>query len=151
MLLIQDTLYSIRHFLIILFVWYMMFGSAFFILNWNRHGDDDELVPNLFGFWLLDAFMMMYELSLGEFMVDSYREVQGHTILVYTLFFASTFLIQITFLNMLIAIMGDTFTEATEEKENNARQTKLKIMGDYIDLINKDDIDEEDDEMGLVL
>ena len=40
---------------------------------------------------------------------------------------------------MLIAIMGDTFDRATEELENNARQTKLKIMGDYIDLILTDE------------
>ena len=38
---------------------------------------------------------------------------------------------------MLIAIMGDTFEMVTDDKENNARLTKLKIMGDYIYLINK--------------
>ena len=43
---------------------------------------------------------------------------------------------------MLIAIMGDTFEKATDERENNARLTKLRIMGDYINLIVRD-IDEE--------
>ena len=36
---------------------------------------------------------------------------------------------------MLIAIMGDTFNKETDDMENNARQTKLQIMGDYIHLI----------------
>ena len=58
--------------------------------------------------------------------------------MLYILFFASTFLIQIMFLNMMIAIMGDAFDKATENRENNATQTKVKIMGDYIDLIEKD-------------
>ena len=40
---------------------------------------------------------------------------------------------------MLIAIMGDAFERATEQRENNARLTKLRIMGDYIDLIDKSD------------
>ena len=40
---------------------------------------------------------------------------------------------------MLIAIMGDTFDRATEERENNARETKLQIMGDYVHLILKDE------------
>ena len=44
---------------------------------------------------------------------------------------------------MLIAIMGDAFERATEERENNARLTKLRIMGDYIDLIDKSDSLEE--------
>ena len=52
--------------------------------------------------------------------------------LIYVLFLVSTFIIQITFLNMLIAIMGDTFEKAIEQRENNAKMTKLKIMGDYI-------------------
>ena len=43
---------------------------------------------------------------------------------------------------MLIAIMGDTFEKASDERDNNARLTKLKIMGDYIHLIVRD-IDEE--------
>ena len=40
---------------------------------------------------------------------------------------------------MLIAIMGDTFDRATEERENNSRLTKLKIMGDQIHLIIPDE------------
>ena len=43
------------------------------------------------------------------------------------------------FLNMLIAIMGDAFNNATANKENNATITKVKIMGDYIDLIARDE------------
>ena len=64
--------------------------------------------------------------------------------MIYLLFFLSSFLIQIMFLNMLIAIMGDAFDQATEKREINATSTKLKIMGDYVDLIVKDE-DEEDE------
>ena len=92
----------------------MMFGSAFYIINLNHETSEDEIVPDLFGFWIFDAFMAVYELSLGEFMVDSYREATHQQLLVYILFFCSTFLIQITFLNMLIAIMADTFEKVIE-------------------------------------
>ena len=63
--------------------------------------------------------------------------------MIYLLFFLSSFLIQIMFLNMLIAIMGDAFDQATEKREINATSTKLKIMGDYVDLILKDEDEEE--------
>ena len=64
-----------------------------------------------------------------------------------------TFLLVVTFLNMLIAIMGDAFTQATEERENNARLTKLGIMGDYVHLINKNDVihDVDADKWGFVI
>ena len=39
--------------------------------------------------------------------------------------------------------MGDTFDRATEERENNARETKLRIMGDYVHLILKDEYEAE--------
>ena len=64
--------------------------------------------------------------------------------MIYLLFFLSSFLIQIMFLNMLIAIMGDAFDQATEKREINATSTKLKIMGDYVDLIEKDEDGEEE-------
>ena len=133
---------SIRSFLIILFLCYMMFGSAFYIININLT-EDEEIMPNLSRIWIFDAFQNQYELSLGEFEVDAYRGSETRQWLVYTLFLLSSFLIQITFLNMLIAIMGDTFDRATEERDNNARQEKLNIMGDYIDLILKDEDLEE--------
>ena len=66
--------------------------------------------------------------------------------MLYVLFFASTFLIQIMFLNMLIAIMGDAFDQATENKENNATITKVQIMSEYIDLIARDEESDQEEE-----
>ena len=63
--LITETCYSILDFVIVLLVWYFMFGTAFYILNMNR--TENELVPDISGFWAIDAFVNLYELSLGEF------------------------------------------------------------------------------------
>ena len=57
--------------------------------------------------------------------------------LVYFFFTLATFFTQITFLNMLIAIMGDTFGRVIENKANFGLQTKLQIMGDYTAVIDK--------------
>ena len=54
-ILIEETLNAIRHFLIILFVWYMMFGSAIYILNMGLP-PQQSIMPNVFSFWVLDAF-----------------------------------------------------------------------------------------------
>lgn len=49
--------------MIIMGVWYMTFGTAFYIINMNR--PDNSLVPDISGLWVFDAFENMYELGLG--------------------------------------------------------------------------------------
>ena len=53
--LIEETFMSIRSFVFVIFVFYMMFGSAFYVINMNL---DDELsvVPNFSHFWFINAF-----------------------------------------------------------------------------------------------
>jgi len=46
-----------------------------------------------------------------------------------------TFIIQITFLNMLIAIMGDTFDKYTELRKVTALKERIELMRDYKDII----------------
>ena len=137
-----ETIISVQYFMIIMVVWYMTFGTAFYMINLNRNNND--LVPDISNFWAFDAFETMYELGLGEFNTEPYMDNNHQGLMCYILFLLATFLIMIVFLNMLIAIMGDTFNQATAEKENNARITKLKIMGDYITLINPKDKDDKE-------
>ena len=54
-------------------------------------------------------------LMLGEFHMDGF-ERNLNTVVCYGVFIASTFLSQITLLNMLIAIMGDTYDRVQEKR-----------------------------------
>ena len=58
-----------------------------------------------------------YMLSVGEFAMDGF-DSHPEKILCYAFFLLSTFITQITFLNMLVAIMGDTFGRVIENKAN---------------------------------
>ena len=58
-------------------------------------------------------------------------------VLAYFFFTMATFFTQVTFFNMLIAIMGDTFGRVIENKSNFGLQTKLSIMGDYTAVIDE--------------
>ena len=73
-------------------------------------------------------------LALGDFDYGNY-ENGPQTYLCYILFLIATFMTQITFLNMLIALMGDTFAKVMEQKEQFGLQTKLQIMSDYTALV----------------
>jgi len=59
------------------------------------------------------------------------------------LFLLATFFTQITFLNMLIALMGDTYGKVMESQETYQLLTQRQIMGDYTSLID-DAVDDED-------
>lgn len=124
----------------------MLFGTAFYLMNMNRN-KDESVITKITEFWVIDAFENQYELGLGEFKNDQFNK-SDYALLFYVLFFFATFFIQIVFLNMLIAIMGDTFDRVTEERFYNSRLTKLQIMADYVDFIDsgdEDDISDEED------
>jgi len=81
-------------------------------------------------------------LSLGEFTIDAYDD-EPQVYLCYMLFLLATFFTQITFLNMLIALMGDTYGKVMESQETYQLLTQRQIMGDYTSLID-DAVDDED-------
>ena len=57
----------------------------------------------------------------------------------YIFFVLATFITQLTMLNMLIAIMGDTFDKITENREINATRSKLQLMSELVALLGAED------------
>ena len=57
--------------------------------------------------------MNQYMLALGDFNLDGFSQ-GGQKELCYIYFVLAAFITQLTMLNMLIAIMGDTFERITE-------------------------------------
>ena len=70
-------------------------------------------------------------MSLGEFHIENFDR-HPHSGLVYLFFFMATFFTQVTMLNMLIAIMSDTFDKVVENRDVYATKTKLRLLGDYV-------------------
>ena len=81
-------------------------------------------------------------LSLGEFTIDAFDD-EPQVYLCYIFFLSATFFTQITFLNMLIALMGDTYGKVMESQETYQLLTQRSIMGDYTALID-DQVDPDD-------
>lgn len=72
-------------------------------------------------------------LTLGEFTMDGFEGHPDKTYMMmcYVFFLFATFFSQIIILNMLIAIMGNTFAMVVEQKRQYSMQTKLELMADY--------------------
>lgn len=94
-----------------------------------------------FHFFLIDVLLNQYFLALGEFNYDNFTS-GPQMVLCYIFFILATFITQLTMLNMLIAIMGDTFSRVYENKEVNATKTKITLMSDLAAMVADDKVDE---------
>ena len=79
-------------------------------------------------------------LALGEFDTENYQ-LEAGDVLVWLIFVATTFITQVTFLNMLIAIMGDTFDRVSEVKEQSALSEKIQILADYVIIVKRESVE----------
>ena len=127
-LLVGETLSDIQAFMIILLCTLLAFGVPMYMLNMNRD-DDNAVIDSTFGFWGINVLLNQYFLALGEFNFDNFAD-NPQAALCFTFFIMSTFITQLTMLNMLIAIMGDTFGRIMEAQEVSGTKTKLELMAD---------------------
>lgn len=101
--------------MIMVFIIVCAFSNFFAIMNNNNDG----YFPDYLGIPLVDSLISMYLVSLGEFSYDSYS-TGTDPILVWVFFLLGTFLLLIVFMNMLIAIMGETFSNVMSDIKSSA-------------------------------
>lgn len=119
--LVSRTLRDITSFMIILIIVLFALGTSLYLLQVNRiyswTSEEDLLLPfNSNDSLFYSTMLYQYYIALGDFgdMNLSEDSRLGQS-LATILFVVTTFLSQITILNMLIAIMGDTFGRHVEE------------------------------------
>ena len=134
--LITNTIADIRVFMVVVLLIIIAFANFFFILNihtpdgsqgfqtkWknlkiseNGWAENDprigkqsySYIDDNMGDNVLNALLAMYLLSLGEFSFDGFSKGENSN-LAWVFFVIATFLCLVVFMNMLIAIMGETF------------------------------------------
>ena len=78
--------------------------------------------------------------ALGEFgPTEAYTEESKHSIFAWLIFGFATIFTQIIILNMLIAIMGDTFDRVIENQQLAKLKLKVKVLSDFIFYLPKED------------
>lgn len=118
--LISQTIFDVRIFSMMLAIILCAFANFFFVLNNNTvESDGFHYVGSYVGNTVADAFIAMYLMGLGEFDMDGYS--QGTNVyMTWGFFLMGTFLVLVVFMNMLIAIMGDTFGNVQAIQEESA-------------------------------
>ena len=94
--------YDIRIFIYIFFLTIIGFGNGFYLLSKSNKNEDDRFIDSF-----PMAIMYVYRMALGDF--DTEKFGNEAVFLVWIIFILSTLLIMILLLNLLIAIMGNSY------------------------------------------
>ena len=113
-----------------------MFANAIYVLNKmdppKVNGlPNPPLYDGAFQEPFIDSLFNQYLVGLGEFRTDTYSEHPAH-LLIYIYFTGATLFTQIMFLNMLIAIMGETFGRVSEAKDRSALMERTHLYADFM-------------------
>ena len=121
-----------------------MFGFPMMFLNFDR-SDDDELVASVSGHFFLDSILSQHVQSLNGFETENFTNSATalSTGISVVLFLLATLFTQVTMLNMLIALMGDTFERVTENRPIEATRTKVEYMAQFDFFLRTWNTDEE--------
>ena len=95
------------------------FANFFLVLNLNfkSQGLDTDYFDTYYDWTPIDSVLSIYELGvLGNYSIELYRSGVDKLI-ANGMFFFCTFIITVVFMNMLIAIMGDTFGQVLAVSE----------------------------------
>ena len=134
--LVIETIDDVYPFLSLYFISLFWFGSTLWILQINTisEEDDDQIIPETFGYFFIDKLYNQYMFSLGDWSIDGF-ENHPQGVLCYIFFLLATIFTQLIIFNMLMGIMGDTFGRVMESRDIYALQMKLQIMSKYSSVI----------------
>mmetsp|Transcript_20406 Transcript_20406/g.20128 ORF Transcript_20406/g.20128 Transcript_20406/m.20128 type:complete len:318 (+) Transcript_20406:1341-2294(+) len=119
--MIIEILKDMKFFVTVLMLATIAFGNAFYILG--RNSPDGE---NLAGDNFIDALIFSYKMGLGDFLTDDFGTRDEEILWIF--FLVNTLIVLIVLLNLIIAIMGDTFDRVQETQE----KSMLKELTDMI-------------------
>lgn len=121
-----------KYFILALLIAIIGFANTFFILGRNSKGG------NFSGDNIWQAFIFSYRMGLGDFNTDGFGTQDEE--IVWILWFLNTITILIILLNLVIAIMGDTFGRVQETQRGTMLQEFSSIMRENEFLFNRKSI-----------
>jgi len=125
---------DIRVFSIMLLLCLACFANVLMLMNANRGDPKSQIFGSPVNFGPVDALIHSYLAGLGEFDMDNYSK--GDRGAVWFMFIVATILVQLVFMNMLIAIMGESFGRVTAISQQSTYKELANMMNDHIWLLN---------------
>jgi len=101
--------------------------------------EDYHYVNGYTGNAVSNSMIAMWLLGLGEFDLDDSYSEGPNVMLCWFMFMLASFLVLTVFMNMLIAIMGETFSNVTAQYEESGLSEQLNMIQDSVWLLNLND------------
>eukprot|EP00347_Sterkiella_histriomuscorum_P013502 403364473 len=118
---IVEVIFDMVIFLFILFLTVITFGDSFLRLSYGNKDEELQFIPNFF-----HGIVYGYRMILGDFDTTAFGDVAVP--LAYVFWFLCTILDMIVMLNLLIAIISDTYARVASNSEQAAYQEMTKLI-----------------------
>lgn len=127
--MITAIIVDMRYFVVALLLAILAFGNSYYILGRNSEED------NFTGDNIWEAFIFAFRTGFGDFNTDDFGTPDE--VLIWIIFFINTIIIVIILLNLVIAIMGNTFERVQETQESTKLREFANIIRDNEFLISR--------------
>lgn len=118
------------------------FSFVFIILNFNRGDDIEPIFDDFTGITVVDAVLHAWLTGLGDFNFDNYSAANSP--MTWGYFFLATVIVQLVFMNLLIAIMSEQYVRLNDSKEQNKLKEICRMIKDHTWLLRPYEIFEHD-------
>ena len=119
--MIIEIMWDMKVFVGVLMIATAAFGNAFYILD--RNSTEEE---NIIGKNFIDALIYSYKMGLGDFDTDNFGTRDEEVLWVF--FILNSIIVLIVLLNLLIAIMGDTFDKVQETQVSSIFKERASMI-----------------------
>jgi hypothetical protein len=136
--LIMQTLSDSFPFMTMVAIIISAFANYFYVIQNNLHHEDPEgsYYDSYYGSGLGDVLVSVYLMgALGDFDPGAYTNGYDR-IAAMSMFLLATFIIAVVFMNMLIAIMGETFGQVLEGSVESGIREQVVLIADHAWLLN---------------
>jgi hypothetical protein len=116
-----------RVFLVILFCSILAFSGTFFILAQNNEGED------VFVETYIESILKIFQLMLGDFDTEKFGTT-GYAV-VYLMFAVAAIFLIVVMLNLLIAIISDTFANVQSQAQRKMYQEFAQLICESFHLL----------------
>jgi hypothetical protein len=128
--MIIEIVNDMKNFLIVLLIGVLAFTGGLYIIQQGLGSD------NLFvGESTFDAFIYTYRMAQGDFILDEFDTFATNGLyveyyLIWFIFILGSLFLVIVLMNLLIAIMGDTFSRVLEQVQNLDVREKVMLISE---------------------
>ena len=120
--MIIEIVIDMKYFLCVLIISAWAFGNSFWILGRNSSPENG----NFAGEEITDGFIFSYRMILGDFQVDGFGTKDEQ--ILWILFLLNTIILTVVLLNLVIAIMGDTFDRVQKSQESTMLKELVSMI-----------------------